>query len=60
MAAKGRPTKSGFEPLMTLSEVAAVMGLSRARIGQIEQAALAKLRAECDRRGLSFAELFHR
>lgn len=37
---------------MTQAEVAKVLGLTGSRIGQIERAALLKLRRECKRRGI--------
>ena len=55
-----RRQKDGIEPRCSLAEVAAVLGLSRQRVGQIEIVALAKLRAELDARGLTFAFLFQR
>jgi DNA-directed RNA polymerase sigma subunit (sigma70/sigma32) len=41
----------GHEMAMSQREVAAVLGVSYERIGQIERRALRKLRAECERRG---------
>ena len=45
------------QALMTLEEVAALEGVSRARIQQIEQRALKKLRAVLDLHGLSFSDM---
>lgn len=41
---RGRPKNEDRAALMTQAEVAVVLGVSRARVMQIEQRALAKLR----------------
>ena len=42
---------------MSLEEVAAIMGISQQRVGQIERKALAKLRAEAAKRNFSFESM---
>lgn len=42
---------------LTHKQIAARLGISRARVGQLEQQALAKLRRVAEREGLTFADL---
>ncbi len=48
---------AALHPERTLDEVAEILGISRARCGQIEAMAIAKLRAELKRRGIGLEVL---
>jgi DNA-directed RNA polymerase sigma subunit (sigma70/sigma32) len=50
-------SETGIELAVTREEVARRLGLSVERIGQLERRALAKMRAEAERRGLRLEDL---
>jgi transcriptional regulator len=50
--------ETGLELTMTQGEIAARLGVTRSWVSQIERRALRKMRAEADRLGIRFEELF--
>ena len=50
MLTASNPSPSMTRPIRTLEEVAAILGISRVRVHQIEERALAKLRRNADLR----------
>lgn len=55
----GRSRKDGVVPHHTLDEIAEVLGVTRARVGQIEAKALAKMVRGLKRYGIT-REVLHR